>query len=359
MRLGVQAFFKCRSDARLADARLARDQYDLAVARRGARPPSQQQADLFVTANQPGHLRSAQCLEAARHDTLTQHLPTPYWLGVAVRVQCAEFAAIEQVADQTPGGRLDCHGVGLHRYLQPRRQVRGLADNPVVPDLAAPDEIANDDHSRRYADPAPHRHVGIGSQGPDRRTQFEPRADRLLGVVFVRRGIAEKDENGIPETAGDKPAVATNDLRDAVLKGADRFGQILETAPVGSRRHADRFARHGSDLPTFGFIMLRDPHPVGSFWLYLPCDLEAKARLADLSLTDRRNRAIGRHDIRYLGDRGLSADQFGYALDEVGRRAGRGGSGEGRRNLSRADVCLELADLAGELVASPGNRLEI
>src|SRR5271157_5175696 len=265
MRLSVQAFFKCRGDARLAEARLARDQYNLAVARLGARPPAQQQVDLFVAADQRGQFRSAQCLEAARHDTLTQHLPTAYWPGVAVRVECAEIVAIEQIADQTPGGRLDRHGVRLRRYLQPRRQVWGVADNPVVPDLADPDEIANDDHSRRYADPAPHRRVDIRSQGPDRRTQFEPRADRLLGVVFVRGGIAEQDEDGIPETADDEPVVAIDDLRDAVLKGADRLVQILETDPVGSCRHADRFARHGSDLPAFGCIMLGDPHPAGKF----------------------------------------------------------------------------------------------
>jgi hypothetical protein len=320
MRLGVQALFQCRGDARLANARLARNQYDLADARLGARPPAQQQVDLFVAANQPGQFKSAQCLEAARYNTFTQHLPTPYWLGVAVRVECAEIAAIEQVADQTPGRRLDRHGVGLRRYLQPRRQVRGVADNPVVPDLADPDEIANDDHSRRYADPAPHRYVGIGPQGPDRRTHFEPRVDRLLGVVFVRRGIAEKDEDGIPETAGDKPAVATGDLRDTALKGANRVGHILETDAVASRRHADRFARHGGDLPTFGGIM--------------------------------------RHDVRHLVERGLSPDRFGCALGEVGCGAGRGGNGQGRRNLSRADACPELADLAGELVALPGYHLD-
>ena len=270
-----------------------------------------------------------QCLEAAGYDTLTQNLPTPYWPGVAVRVESAKIAAIEQIANQTPGGPLNCHGVRLRRYLQPRRQVWGVSDNPVVPALADPGEIANDNHSRRYADPTPHRHVGIGSQGPDRRTQFEPRADRLLGVVFVRRGIAEKDENAIPETAGNEPALASDDLRHTVLKGADRFGQILETAPVGSCSQADRFARHGGDLPTFGFI-LRDPHPVGKF----------------------------RNEVRHLGERGLSADQFGYALGEIGCGAGRGGNAQGRRNLLGADACPELADLAGELVALPGHRLD-
>ena len=60
------------------------------------------------------------------------------------------------------------------------------------------------------------------SQGADRRAQFEPRTDRLLGVVFVRRGIAKQDEHGIAETADDEPVVAIDRLRDATLKGADR-----------------------------------------------------------------------------------------------------------------------------------------
>ena len=151
----------------------------------------------------------------------------------------------------------------------------------MVPDLTDSGEIANDDHSRRYADPAPHRRVGTGPQTPDRRTQFEPCPDRPLGVVLVRRGIAEKDENGVSETVGDEPAVATDNLRDAMLKGADRLEQILETASVGSRRDADSFARHGGDLPTFGFIVLRATHLAGKCRLNLRRDLEAKTSFAD------------------------------------------------------------------------------
>src|SRR5256885_1459415 len=78
------------------------------------------------------------------------------------------------------------------------------------PPSGAAAEITNDGHARRDADTAPHRQVR--TQGPDRRTQLEPRADRPLGVVFVRRGIAEKDEYGIPDTAGDEPIVATDRL---------------------------------------------------------------------------------------------------------------------------------------------------
>ena len=143
-----------------------------------------------------------------------------------------------------------------------------------------------------------------------------------------------------------------------MLKGADRFGQILEAEPVGPRRYADCFARHGGDLPKFGCIMLGNPHLVGKLRQQLARDLEAQTRLADLSLTDRRNQPVGRREVRHLRERGLSAGQFEYILGEVGCRAGRGGNGQGCRNLSRADACPELADLAGELVASPGNRLD-
>jgi hypothetical protein len=80
----------------------------------------------------------------------------------------------------------------------------------VGPKLANADEIANDDHARRNADTTPHGHLGTRSEGPDRRTQFEPRADSLLGVVFVRRRIAEKDEDRIPVTAGDEAVVGTD-----------------------------------------------------------------------------------------------------------------------------------------------------
>jgi len=54
MRLAMQPFFQCLGGARLPEARLARHQYDLTVTRLGARPPTQQQVDLFVAANQRG-----------------------------------------------------------------------------------------------------------------------------------------------------------------------------------------------------------------------------------------------------------------------------------------------------------------
>ena len=96
--------------------------------------------------------------------------------------------------------------------MKPPRQVRSIADDLAVLERAIPAEITDDGHAGRDADPAPHRLVGTWSQGPDRRAQFEPRADRLLGVVFVYSGVSEKDERGIPKTADDEPVVAIDRL---------------------------------------------------------------------------------------------------------------------------------------------------
>jgi hypothetical protein len=46
---------------------------------------------------------------------------------------------------------------------------------------------------------------GIGSQCPDRRTQFEACADRLLRVVFVRLGVTEQDEPALTSLSSPRP----------------------------------------------------------------------------------------------------------------------------------------------------------
>ena len=105
----------------------AGDQHDLAVAGLGARPAAQQQVDLLVAADQRGQRRSAQCLEPARDDARTQHLPGRHRPGDALELDGAEIAALEQVADQPPRGR------GDHDLSGPARACRRAARFGVSP----------------------------------------------------------------------------------------------------------------------------------------------------------------------------------------------------------------------------------
>jgi len=115
MRLGAEAFFEGCGEARLADAGFARDQHDLAVAGLGARPAPQQQVDLLVAADERRQRRPAQSLEPALDGAFPKHVPTAHRFAARSGFHCAEIAAVEQVADQTPGGPPDHHCVRLCR----------------------------------------------------------------------------------------------------------------------------------------------------------------------------------------------------------------------------------------------------
>ena len=133
MRLGVEALLQCRGDARLADAGLARDQHDLAVARLGARPAPQQQVDLLVAADQRRQRRSAQCLEPARDDARPQYLPGRHRRGDALDLDGAEIAVLEEIADQPARARGDDDRVRLGQGLQPGGEVRASRRRPIAP----------------------------------------------------------------------------------------------------------------------------------------------------------------------------------------------------------------------------------
>ena len=115
MRLAADSLFQRRGNARLADARLAGDQHDLAASRLGARPAPQQQSKLFIAANQRGQCRSPQRLEPALANIFAQYLPAAGRLGATGSFECAELPIVEQAAGQAPGGGLDRYDIGLRR----------------------------------------------------------------------------------------------------------------------------------------------------------------------------------------------------------------------------------------------------
>ena len=74
--------------------------------------------------------------------------------------------------------------------------------------------------------------------------------------MFVRLGIPEQDEHVIPEMPGDESFMATGRLCDAAPKPPNRLVPVFEIDAMGSRRHADQFAKEGGDLAPFCFHML-------------------------------------------------------------------------------------------------------
>ena len=144
MWLGVKALRQCRDYARLADAGLAGDQHDLAVARLGARPAPQQQLDLLVATDQRAQRRSAQRLEPARDGARPQHLPSRHRRGDALELDHAEIAVVEEIADQPARGCGDDDRIRLGERLQTSGEVWRLANYRLFLRRTFADQIADD-----------------------------------------------------------------------------------------------------------------------------------------------------------------------------------------------------------------------
>jgi hypothetical protein len=224
--LGAEAIYQCCSDARFADAGLAGDQHDLAIPGLGARPAPQQQVDLLVAADQRGQRRAAQCLEPARDDARTQHLPCRHRRGDAPQFDGAEVAVVEEVAEQPARARGDNDSVRLGQGLQPGGEVRRFADDRLFLRRAFADQIADDHQPGRDPD-ARLELDGLGIEPTDSLDHPQPGPNRPLAIILMRSRVAEIDQNAIAHVLGDKAVEAPDDVGDgAVIRGND-LAQIL------------------------------------------------------------------------------------------------------------------------------------
>ncbi len=163
-----------------------------------------------------------------------------------------EILVVEQPAGQPPRARCDHHRPRLGQRLQPRREVRRLADHRLLLRRALADQIADDDEPGGDPDPHLQPHLGRGVEPRHRLDHAERGPHRPLGVVLVGPRIAEIGEHAVAHVLGDKPAGALDDRGDAAVIGAEDRAQILRVEPRRQRRRADQIAEHHGQLPPLG-----------------------------------------------------------------------------------------------------------
>src|SRR6516225_9359134 len=127
MQFGADPLDKGLSDARFADAGLARDQHNAPLARLGLLPSAQKQVDLLVAPDK-GCSSRAQRLEAAIDGADAGYLPDLHRIVEALEGQGTERGVFEEEAEEAAGVAVDHHRVGRGDRLKPRRKVGGLAD---------------------------------------------------------------------------------------------------------------------------------------------------------------------------------------------------------------------------------------
>src|SRR5262249_36385832 len=130
--LRLETAAQLAEDAAFADARLTRQQHDLAFAVLHQVPALEQQAELLLAADKTGQPAAAHRFEAALGRRRPLNRPGLDRLGETLDLVPAERLQPEEVADQPARGRGDHHRAGLGQSLQPGGQVRRLADHRLL-----------------------------------------------------------------------------------------------------------------------------------------------------------------------------------------------------------------------------------
>ena len=224
-----------REHARLADAGLAREQRDLALALGRVAPSVQQQRDLALSSDERGHAMRSRRLEPA--DVLGLPHDRPGGSGRVEPLQRLESEGLqfERPAQQPTSGLGDEHAPRLGQGLQTRRQIGRVADHGLFLRRSRSDEIADDDDAGRYADADLQRLTGGSFELPGDRRDVQRRPDRPFGVFFMGAREAEIGENAVAHEFRDKPVVARHRARTGVLVAADDIAHVLGIEPRRQR----------------------------------------------------------------------------------------------------------------------------
>jgi hypothetical protein len=136
--------------------------------------------------------------------------------------------------------------------LQPRGQVRRLADHRLLLCGAFADQIAHDNEAGGDADPNLELPDAGRIKPSDRGSDLEAGTHGPLGNVFVGARIAEIDEYAVAHVFGDQTLEATNRLSRTLVTGGDHLAQLFRIEPRRQRRRADQVSEHHRQLPPFG-----------------------------------------------------------------------------------------------------------
>jgi hypothetical protein len=207
--------------------------------------------NLLVAANQWAKRRSTQCLEPARDDARTQHLPGRRRRADALDLDAAEIAVLEKIADQPARACGDDDSTRLGQGLQAGGEVRRFADDRLLLRRAFADQIADDDQPGSDPD-APLELYGPDIEATDCVDDVKPCPDRPLGIVFMRLRVAEINQHAVAHVFGDKAVEPDDDLGDGAVIGGDDLAQILGIEPRRERGRADQIAEHHRKLPALG-----------------------------------------------------------------------------------------------------------
>ena len=161
----------------------------------------------------------------------------------------------EIALDESPGCVADDHRVGQGNPLEASCDVRRLPQRQLLLSATRPDLA--DHHETRvnanaHGQPDTLLVFQPRIQGPDGLDDLASRTDRPLGIILVRLGVAEVDQQPVPEILGDPPLKALDHFGACRLVGANHLPQILRVKPASEGRGLDQITEQDRELAAFG-----------------------------------------------------------------------------------------------------------
>jgi hypothetical protein len=154
------------------------------------------------------------------------------------------------------GGGTDHQGIGRREALQACRQVGCLAERQLFLPGPAPD--LPDDHQPRM-DPQTdgELHAAFlgqaGIEWPHGLHHPQAGPHRPLGVIFMRQGVAEVDEQAVAQILGDMALIVGDHLGARVLIGPHHVAQVFRIKLSGEHRRIHQVTKEHGELAPFGF----------------------------------------------------------------------------------------------------------
>ena len=182
---------------------------------------AQEQFAFVLAPDEGGQFRPVKRLEAAFDGTRPEDGPGSRRTRNSLEFYGPEVLQIVERAQQPSRAVSDDDAVRLGDPLQPRGEIRGVADDAALLGFSPPHEVAHDHGSRRDPDANAQRRTRRGLQlrhGVDDRQRG---LDGKFRIAFVRLGIAEIGEHAVAQVFRDESAMAFDRLRAAPVVGGD------------------------------------------------------------------------------------------------------------------------------------------
>ena len=207
MRFVADPLAERRQNARLADARPARDERDLTFVLACLAPAVEEQRHLMLAPYEGRQALGLRRLKAADVLRLTQDRPGGNRRVEAFQGSRSKRLQLERAAQEPPRGLGDHHGARLGQRLQSRRQIGRFADDGLFLRRAPSDKIADHNDPSGDADADLEIFIRARFELRDDRRHVEAGPDRALGVLLVGAREAEIGQHAIAHEFGDEAVI--------------------------------------------------------------------------------------------------------------------------------------------------------